>query len=151
MNSKQRNKNRATARSLRLAQHTCENCGEKGGHWVSTRGSSVAALLMGVDDQEGFWTCPKLYTATGRRIVEHKLPIHPLPPEPVSKRTIRMHGRYNWKGQPERLVYVGCNWSGNGFWHQFEKVDKPGEVWCEVLDSDLPHFELTKVGDTMRS
>jgi hypothetical protein len=29
-------------------------------------------------------------------------------------------------------------------WHQFEKVDKPGAVWCEVLDSDLELFEETE-------
>ena len=53
-------------------------------------------------------------------------------------------GRYNWKGQPERLVYLGHNWSGNGYWHQFEKVDEPGVVWCEVLDDQLESFEETK-------
>lgn len=52
-------------------------------------------------------------------------------------------GRYNWKHQPERLVYIGRNWSGNGYWHQFEKVDAPGRVWCEVLDSDLQMLEET--------
>lgn len=52
-------------------------------------------------------------------------------------------GRYNWKNQPERLVYLGYNWSGNGYWHQFEKVDEPGTVWCEVLSSDLQYFEVT--------
>jgi len=50
-------------------------------------------------------------------------------------------GKYNWKGQRERLVYIGRNWSGNGFWHQFEKVSEPGVVWCEVTASDLSHFE----------
>ena len=52
-------------------------------------------------------------------------------------------GRYNWRGQPERLIYKGRNWSGNGYWHQFAKVESPGEVWCEVLDSDLNSFEAT--------
>ena len=75
MNRHQRNKNRATALVLsrkvsraKAMQHTCENCGDKGGHWVSTRGMSLQALLTGQDDQEGFWTCPKLYGADGRRI-----------------------------------------------------------------------------------
>lgn len=74
MNQRQRNKNRVNAQRLRdvararvLAQHTCENCGEKGGHWISTRGISLAALFTGQDDSEGFWTCPKLYGADGRR------------------------------------------------------------------------------------
>ena len=74
MNSKQRNRNRRTAQALatkaearRLMQHTCENCGEKGGHWISTRGNSLAALITGQDDSEGFWTCPVLYGDDGRR------------------------------------------------------------------------------------
>ena len=53
-------------------------------------------------------------------------------------------GRYNWRNQPERLIYMGKNWSGNGYWHQFSRVEKPGTVWCEVLDSDLQMFETTK-------
>lgn len=75
MNRKQRMKNRAVARILavqarqrELEHHTCENCGEKGGHWISTRGMSLAALLTGQDDSEGFWTCPKLYGEDGRRL-----------------------------------------------------------------------------------
>lgn len=57
--------------------------------------------------------------------------------------TWRVGGKYNWKGQPERLVYLGKNWSGNGYWHQFEKVDAPGVVWCEVQTAELSHFEET--------
>lgn len=53
-------------------------------------------------------------------------------------------GKYNWPGQPERLVYIGRNWSGNGYWHQFEKIDHPGVVWCEVTDGDLHMLEETK-------
>ena len=59
--------------------------------------------------------------------------------------------KYNWKNQPERLVYLGYNWSGNGYWHQFAKIE-PGDVchseavWCEVLDSDLKMIEETKQG-----
>jgi len=45
--------------------------------------------------------------------------------------------KYNWKNQPERLIYLGYNWSGNGFWHQFALVESPNKVWCECLDSDL--------------
>ena len=51
---------------------------------------------------------------------------------------------YNWKGQPERLVYLGYHWSGNGWWHQFAKRDEPDKVWCEVLPSDLHMIEETK-------
>jgi hypothetical protein len=52
--------------------------------------------------------------------------------------------KYNWKNQAERLVYLGCNWSGNGYWHQFAKIDSPDIVWCEVLDNQLGHFEETE-------
>ncbi|MBE2245571.1 MAG: hypothetical protein IAE86_22665 [Burkholderiaceae bacterium] len=75
MNRRQRDANRRTAAALAaaararvLALHTCENCGEKGGHWISTRGISFAALVTGQDDSEGFWTCPKLYGEDGRRL-----------------------------------------------------------------------------------
>jgi len=52
--------------------------------------------------------------------------------------------KYNWKQQPERLVYLGNNFSGNGYWHQFAKVETPTVVWCEVLDSELTMIEKTK-------
>lgn len=49
-------------------------------------------------------------------------------------------GLYRFKhrrsDQPEVLKYIGHNWSGNGYWHQFEQEGKPG-VWAEVLTSDL--------------
>ena len=61
----------------------------------------------------------------------------------MNRPTMILNGRYNWISQPERLVYVGYNWSGNGYWHQFEKVDAPGVVWCEVLDHDLHRLEET--------
>lgn len=71
MNRKQRMKNRATAQTLAREQkiarnnlHICENCGERGGHWVSTRGTSLMAVVTGIDDQEGFWTCAALTTPT---------------------------------------------------------------------------------------
>lgn len=54
---------------------------------------------------------------------------------------MKVGGKYRWIGQPERLVYLGHNWSGNGYWHQFAKVESPDEVWCEVLSSDLCLFE----------
>ena len=66
MNRKQRESNRANAKKLcalvrriELSKHNCEHCGQPGGHWVSIRGSSIAAILTGVDDQEGFYTCNK--------------------------------------------------------------------------------------------
>lgn len=68
MNKAQRNLNRKTAYLLSEMNHICENCCERGSHWVSTRGLSILSILSGVDDQEGFWTCPKLYDKDGRRI-----------------------------------------------------------------------------------
>lgn len=52
--------------------------------------------------------------------------------------------KWNWKGQPERLVYLGQNFSGNGYWHQFALTDKPDVVWCEVLTDDLQMLEATQ-------
>lgn len=46
-------------------------------------------------------------------------------------------GRYNWKGQPEQLIYLGRL----GLWHQFALVEDPDKVWCEVLTEDLDGFE----------
>lgn len=50
--------------------------------------------------------------------------------------------RYNWKNQKERLIYMGHNWSGNGYWHQFSKVGT-SDVWCEVRTEDLHMIEET--------
>ena len=52
--------------------------------------------------------------------------------------------RYNWKNQSERLIYLGNNFSGNGYWHQFSKIEEPGIVWCEVRHSELVMIEATK-------
>ena len=41
---------------------------------------------------------------------------------------MKIGDRYNWKNQPERLVYVGMCEPRNGRWYQFEKVDEPGVV-----------------------
>ena len=48
---------------------------------------------------------------------------------------------YNWRNQKERLVYLGCNFSGNGFWHQFAKIENPDVVWSEVQGNELEMFE----------
>lgn len=75
MNAKQRNQNRANAiklknaaRAIVLSKHVCENCGEFGGHWISTKATSLFAMISGIDDQEGFWTCSKYYGEDGRRL-----------------------------------------------------------------------------------
>lgn len=59
--------------------------------------------------------------------------------KPLAPEAMRRGGRYNWKGQPERLVYMR-RFDG---WHQFEKVGEPHRVWCEVLDEDLHMLEET--------
>lgn len=63
----------------------------------------------------------------------------------MTPETLKVDGRYNWRNQPERLVYMGPAWYAGDLrrWHQFAKVDKPGSVWCEVLDSDLHRIEET--------
>lgn len=49
-------------------------------------------------------------------------------------------GKYNWKNQEERLVYLGKK----GVWHQFAIAgDKHRQIWCEVLEEDLHHIEPT--------
>ena len=53
-------------------------------------------------------------------------------------------GRYNWRGQTERLVYVGRS----GVWYQFAKVESHA-VWCEVLEIDLVNIEESnELGET---
>lgn len=51
-------------------------------------------------------------------------------------------GRYNWRGQSDRLIYLGKK----GAWHQFKKVGDPRHVWCEVLDQELHMLEEIEVG-----
>lgn len=60
--------------------------------------------------------------------------------------TLKVGGKYNWRNQPERLIYMGRQvYRGDyRFWHQFAKVDEPDAVWCEVLAEDLSSFEETK-------
>lgn len=64
----------------------------------------------------------------------------------MKKEDLKIHGRYNWKNQPERLMYVGSRtYPGDPRrWYQFELVSKPGDVWSEVLESDLESFEETQ-------
>lgn len=51
-------------------------------------------------------------------------------------------GKYRFKYKSEAnlepITYIGHNWSGNGYWHQFEKN---GKIWCELRDSDLDLIE----------
>ncbi len=52
---------------------------------------------------------------------------------------------YNFVEQTERLVYLGNNFSGNGYWHQFALVSEPTVAWCELQKMDLAMIELTPV------
>lgn len=58
-----------------------------------------------------------------------------------------LHESYNFQNQSERLKYIGHNFSGNGYWHQFEKISEPCVVWCECQDSDLEMIVKTKDDD----
>ncbi len=56
---------------------------------------------------------------------------------------MKAYGRYNFKNQPERLIYIGKS----GPWHQFYLVGKLDRVWAEVLDRDLDMIEETVDSD----
>lgn len=58
----------------------------------------------------------------------------------MNREDMRIGARYNWRNQPERLIYLGKK----GCWHQFELVTWPGNVWCEILDYDLKSIEETQ-------
>ena len=64
----------------------------------------------------------------------------------MKKENLKFLGRYNWKHQPERLLYVGSIiYPGDRRrWYQFALTEKPDEVWSEVLESDLENFEETQ-------
>lgn len=51
--------------------------------------------------------------------------------------------KYRWRNQSEVLAYLGLHRDHRHCrgWHQFEKVDEPGKVWCEVRPEDLPSLE----------
>ena len=54
--------------------------------------------------------------------------------------TLIVGNHYNWKNQPERLVYRGTK----GMWHQFCRVETPNTIWCEVHPADIHMLEETK-------
>lgn len=64
----------------------------------------------------------------------------------INAETLKRGGKYNWKNQKERLIYMGSK-QHNGDrrrWHQFALVEAPSIVWAEVLDCDLDYFEESK-------
>lgn len=48
-----------------------------------------------------------------------------------------INGRYNWRGQTQRLVYLGVNHDPTGELHRFSLIGGPGKVWCEIRGHDL--------------
>ena len=63
---------------------------------------------------------------------------------------LKIGGRYNWKNQPERLVYSGTAhyYGDRRTWYTFALVGEPDKIWCEVLESDLFGFELSDIEET---
>jgi hypothetical protein len=63
----------------------------------------------------------------------------------MTKDQLIVGGRYNWKNQPERLVYLGKHQDHPQCrgWFQFAKIEEPEKVWCEVREEDLASFEET--------
>jgi hypothetical protein len=53
---------------------------------------------------------------------------------------LKVGGKYNWKYQPDRLVYLGRS----GIWYQFSKIGDNRAVWCEVHPEDIDCIEETK-------
>ena len=53
---------------------------------------------------------------------------------------------YRYIGTPQKLVYLGKNFSGNGFWHQFALVKEPKKVWAEITDNELHLIEEIENG-----
>lgn len=41
--------------------------------------------------------------------------------------------RYKFKFLTEKLIFIGKD----GAWNQFERIDQPDIVWCEITDDDL--------------
>lgn len=66
--------------------------------------------------------------------------------EKLTIEALKIGGRYNWKHQAERLIYMG-KIQDHRFcrgWYQFALVDAPNKVWCEVRPEDIDMFEETK-------
>ena len=65
--------------------------------------------------------------------------------EPLKREDLKIGGNYNWKNQPERLVYLGKHHDDSACrgWFPFAKIAAPHKVWCEVRAEDLESFEVT--------
>ena len=49
--------------------------------------------------------------------------------------------KYTCEEESEPIEYVGYNWSGNGYWHQFTKN---GKVWCELQEDQFELLEIVE-------
>jgi hypothetical protein len=74
-------------------------------------------------------------------------------PAMTHKDQLVVGGRYNWKDQPERLVYLGKHQDHPQCrgWFQFAKIEEPEKVWCEVREEDLASFEETQKTEARKS
>lgn len=59
----------------------------------------------------------------------------------MPKLILKKGNKYIFRHQSDVLVYLGRNWSGNGWWHQFAKVEEPTIVWSELSAPDLHLIE----------
>jgi|GEM_PF-2376702 len=66
-------------------------------------------------------------------------------------RDMEIGGLYRFKDTPETLVYIGRNWSGNGYWHQFELAAQRGNVWAELQSHDLHLIEKLTINGEPQS
>lgn len=62
----------------------------------------------------------------------------------MTPKSLIIGGRYHWRNQPERLVYMGVGTGGSSGWHQFALVSNPNEVWSEVHPNDLHYIIPTE-------
>ena len=49
---------------------------------------------------------------------------------------LKVGSTYRFRSGEEMLTYLGFNWSGNGYWHQFALVGEQ-KVWAELTNNDL--------------
>ena len=64
--------------------------------------------------------------------------------KPLTQADLVKGRHYRWKSDAvNTMVYMGFNWSGNGYWHQFERISQPGVIWCEITSRELEMIEET--------
>lgn len=65
--------------------------------------------------------------------------------KPLTQADLVKGRHYRWKHDAvNTMVYMGHNWSGNGYWHQFERISQPGVIWCEITSRELEMIEETE-------